>query len=135
LLYSTWIILEGDKKMKTFSSEEFIKMKNPNPSKPYQPDALTQEDQAKELGGLFSLLGPGSRVPYHYHNNRESIIIIISGKATEIVEGKEIPIKAGDILYLPAGERHATVNTSDKDVRYFEFFTRPPRQADFVEVK
>jgi len=121
--------------MKIFRSKDYIEMENPNPGLLYQPEILTQGNQAREIGGVFSLLVSGSRVPYHYHQNRESIIVVISGEATEIVEGKEIPIKAGDILYLPAGEKHAMVNTSDKDVRYLEFFTRPPRQADFVEVK
>lgn len=74
-------------------------------------------------------------MPYHYHNNRESILIAISGEAIEVIEGKEIPIKAGDVLYIPSGEKHTTINRSDKDFRYLEFFTYPPLGADFVEVK
>jgi quercetin dioxygenase-like cupin family protein len=77
----------------------------------------------------------GSQVPYHYHKNRESIIIVISGEAIEVVEGKEIPIKAGDVLFIPAGEKHSIINRSNQDFRYLEFFTCPPLSADFVEVK
>jgi len=77
---------------------------------------------------------PGSQVPYHYHERRESIIIVISGEAIEVIEGKEIPIKAGDVLHIPAGEKHTTINRSDKDFRYLEFYTSPPLSADFVEV-
>jgi len=121
--------------MKIFKTDEFINMENPNPGESYRPEILTKEQKAKDLGGMFGLLVAGSQVPYHYHNKRESIIIVISGDATEIVEGREIPIKTGDILYIPAGEKHMTLNKSDKDFRYLEFFTCPPLSADFVEVK
>jgi quercetin dioxygenase-like cupin family protein len=121
--------------MKIFKSQEYIKMANPTPGKPYRPEILTKEHQAKKLGGMFGLLVAGSQVPYHYHNNRESIIIVISGEATEVIEGKEIPVKAGDVLFIPAGEKHSTINRSNQDFRYLEFFTCPPLTADFVEVK
>ncbi|MBM4276377.1 MAG: cupin domain-containing protein [Deltaproteobacteria bacterium] len=121
--------------MKIFKLEDYIQMENPTPGKPYRPEILTQDHQAKNLGGMFGLLVPGSQVPYHYHNNRESIIIAISGEAIEVIEGKEFPIKAGDVLYIPPGEKHTTINRSDRDFRYLEYFTFPPVGADFVEVK
>ena len=121
--------------MKMFKSEDYVRMANPTPGKPYRPEILTKEHQAKNLGGMFGLLVAGSKVPYHYHNNRESIIIVISGEATEVIENQEIPIKPGDVLFIPAGEKHATINRSNQDFRYLEFFTFPPLAADFVEVK
>jgi quercetin dioxygenase-like cupin family protein len=120
--------------MKIFRTDDYIKLENPNPGKPYRPEILTTEHGAKNIGGMLGLLVAGSQVPYHYHKNRESIIIVISGEATEVVEGKEIPIKAGDVLYIPAGEKHMTINRSNKDFRYLEYFTYPPGTADFVEV-
>ena len=121
--------------MKIFKTDDYIKLENPNPGKPYRPEILTTEHGAKNIGGMLGLLVPGSQVPYHYHNNRESIIIVISGEATEVIEGKEIPIKAGDVLFIPAGEKHSMINRSNQDFRYLEFFTCPPLSADFVEVK
>jgi quercetin dioxygenase-like cupin family protein len=121
--------------MKIFKTEDYVKMENPTPGKPYRPEILTAEHGIKNLGGMFGLLVAGSQVPYHYHNNRESIIIAISGEATEVIDGKEIPIKAGDVLYIPPGEKHTTINRSTKDFRYLEYFTCPPVGADFVEVK
>ena len=64
-----------------------------------------------------------------------AIIIVISGEATEVIEGQETPIKAGNVLFIPAGEKHTTINRSKQDFRYLEFFTCPPLAADFVEVK
>jgi quercetin dioxygenase-like cupin family protein len=121
--------------MKIIRVEDYMRMENPNPGKPYRPEILTREDKAKALGGMFGLLVPGSQVPYHYHRERESVIIAISGEAIEVVDGKEFPFKAGDVFYISAGEKHMTLNHSGEDFRYLEFFTSPPVTADFVEVK
>ena len=121
--------------MEIFRTEDFIKIENPNPSTRFRKEILTNEQKAENLEGIFGLLSPGNEVPYHFHSKRESIIIAISGEATEIVEGKEIPIKANDVLYIPAREKHMTVNRTDKDFRYLEFFTCPTGTADFIEVK
>lgn len=121
--------------MKMFKSEEYVRMANPTPGKPYRPEILVTDDGAKSLGGMFGLLTPGSQVPYHYHHERESVIVVISGEGIEVIDGHEIPITAGDILFIPAGEKHTTINRSDTDLRYLEYFTCPPLGADFVEVK
>ena len=121
--------------MEIFRIEEFIKTENPNPGTRFRIEFLAGEQKAENLGAIFGLLPAGSQAPYHFHNKRESIIIPISGEATEIVEGKEIPIKANDILYIPAREKHTTVNRTDKDFLYLEFHTYPPVEADFIEVK
>ena len=121
--------------MEIFRIEEFIKVKNPDSGTGYRQEILTNQQKAENLGGIFRVLVPGDEVPYHFHNKRESIIIAISGEATEIIEGEEIPIKANDVLYIPAGEKHMTVNNTSNDFRYLEFFTCPPVMADRVEVK
>jgi uncharacterized cupin superfamily protein len=121
--------------MKVFKTDDYVRMTNPTPGEAYKPEILTADHGAKNLGGIFGLLPPGSPSVYHYHQNRESIILLVSGEGTEIVEGRETSVKAGDILFIPAGEKHALVNRSGRDLRYLEFFTYPPVKADFVEVK
>ena len=53
----------------------------------------------------------------------------------EVLEGEEVPIKAGDVLFIPPEEKHTIVNKSDKDLRFLEFFTYPPTPADFIVVE
>jgi mannose-6-phosphate isomerase-like protein (cupin superfamily) len=118
--------------MKLFKGKDFREFKNPSPGAVHRSDILDQEDAAKELGGMFALLEPGKHVPLHHHEKRESIIVIISGEAIEMIEGREFPIESGDVLYIPAGEKHALFNRSDHAVRYLEFFTYPPAEADFI---
>ena len=121
--------------MRLFDVDEYIHFKNPKPESIYRIEILNGEDRAKDLGGLFGVLPPGGQVPYHYHKNRDSVLIAVSGEAVETVEGKETPFKAGQVIYIPPGEKHKMVNKSNREFRYLEFFTCPPALADFVEVK
>ncbi len=120
--------------MKRFKTEDYVRMENPTQGKSFRPEILTAEHGAKDLGGMFGLLPPGTQVPYHYHNKRESVITIISGNGIEVMDGEEIPISAGDVFFIPAGVKHTTINNSEKDLRYLEFYTQPPVGSDFVEV-
>lgn len=122
--------------MKIFNSEEFINMENPTPSTTFIKELLGAQD-AQRLIGVFGLVVPGSKGGnYHYHEKGEHIITIISGEGTEIIEGEEFPVKAGDVLFIPAGEKHTIMNNSDRDLRYFGFCTcTVPGKRDMVEVK
>ena len=121
--------------MEMFKIGEYAIMENPAPGQRFVKYILADEQRASNLRGIFTLLSPGNQVPYHFHNERESIIIAISGKATEIVEGKKFPVEANDVLYIPAKEKHGLVNTSDKDFRYLEFFTGSPGVVDRIDVE
>jgi len=112
--------------MEMFKFEELIHMKNPNQDKVYRQSILTDQHNAKKLEGMFVILPAGDEVAYHYHNERESIFIALSGEAIEIVEGKECPMKANDVLFLPAVEKHGTINRTDKEFRFVEISTTSP---------
>ncbi len=118
-----------------FKSGDYAKFQIPTPGEPFRPEILTAGQGAEHLGGMFGVLPAGTQVAYHYHVNRESIIVAISGEATEVIEGKELAFKTGDIYYIPAGKKHTTINRTNADFRYLEFFTYPPMASDFVEVK
>jgi quercetin dioxygenase-like cupin family protein len=120
--------------MKIFRFKDLLKIKKQDPSKnTYRPEVLTKSDGAINLGGMFGLLEPGSEVPYHFHKERESVIIILEGKAVEIIEGRKFILKKGDILFISAKEKHSIKNHSEKDLKYIEFFTNPPLSADFFD--
>jgi quercetin dioxygenase-like cupin family protein len=121
--------------MKVFKTEEYNRLENPTPGEFYRTTILSEEHKAKDLGGIFGLLVPGSEVPLHIHNKRESIFIPISGEVTVIYEDQESTVKVGDVVYMPPGKKHGLVNRSDKDMRYIEFLTYPPVEADFIKVE
>ncbi len=121
--------------MIVFRREEFLGRENPTPGKTHRTEILSPEEKAKELGGLFGVMVVGGHGNYHYHERRESVIFILQGEGAERHEGGEIPVKAGDVIFIPPGEKHMLMNKSDRDLRYLEFFTHPPMKADFIEVR
>ncbi|MFC2007718.1 cupin domain-containing protein [Chloroflexota bacterium] len=118
--------------MEIFKIEEYLKMENPTPGTPLRRHFLTAEQKAVNIGGLCVVLAPGEQVDYHYHEGREAIFIAISGEGTEIIEGEEFTIKTNDILYIPAGEKHGTINKSDGEFRFLEFYTCTPGVPDRI---
>ncbi|HRQ72024.1 MAG TPA: cupin domain-containing protein [Phycisphaerales bacterium] len=47
----------------------------------------------------------GGHTPRHSHDY-EHEVFIVSGSGTILLEGKERPIRAGDVIYVPANEEH-----------------------------
>ena len=120
--------------MELFRIDEFVKMENPNPGERYRQDILTDKEKAAHLFGIFIVLTPGENVPYHYHAERESLICAISGEATETVEGRDFQFKAGDVLYIPAGEKHGMANNTNEEFRFLEYYTGSPGVDDRIMV-
>ncbi|MBI4296812.1 MAG: cupin domain-containing protein [Chloroflexi bacterium] len=117
--------------MELFKIAEYLKKANPEPGKRYTQQLL--EQKAENLVGLFAVLPPGTQTPYHFHDERESVIIVISGQATELVECKRIPIQVNDVLFIPAKQKHGIENRTHGELRHLEFQVGKPGEADFVE--
>ena len=123
--------------MKIFRIDDLKSSKNPNSAeKLFRSDALTEADGAFNLGAISVIQEPGAEPNYHYHEKRESVLVVVSGEAIENVEGKDYDLKAGDIIFLKANEKHSVRNKSTTEqMRFIEFFTEPPAGKDFVTVK
>jgi uncharacterized cupin superfamily protein len=121
--------------MKKLNIDEFIKTEIAAQGLNSKIEILT-DCGAQKITGVFGFVRPGGQGgDYHFHEKDEHIIIIIDGEGIELVEGKEIPVKAGDVLFVPSGEKHTTINNSDKDLRYIGFLTcSSPGKRDVVEV-
>ncbi len=124
-----------NRSLKVWKTDQYREMTNPIPGEWFRTPILGDEDRAKELGGLVVILPPGQTVPYHYHKNRESILMVLSGEAIELYEDKEYPIQAGDVIFIPAGAKHSVINRTDKEIHFLEFFTHPPMASDFIKVQ
>ncbi len=88
--------------------------------------ALT-EGNSKYSSVAFYELPPGkSNYPYHYHLTSEETFYIISGTGIlKTLEGEK-EVRAGDLLFFPAGEQgaHKLTNASDSDpLVYIDFDT------------
>lgn len=119
--------------MEIFKIAEYVRKANPETGNRHTERLL--EKKAENLSGLFSVIPPGGQTPYHFHNKRESVIIIVSGQGMEVVEGAKIPIQAGDVLFIPSKQKHCMENGSTGELRYLEFQAGNPNEADLVQVE
>ena len=87
---------------------------------------LAKGTAARKLGASIDVLAPGKRVcPYHLHHAQEEMFVILEGHGTLRVAGEKLPIKAGDVIFTPAGPDypHQILNTSDAPLKYLSIST------------
>jgi mannose-6-phosphate isomerase-like protein (cupin superfamily) len=76
--------------------------------------------------------GDAPRGP-HLHDGFEECIYVLSGQGMTVAESGEIPIKPGDIVLIPAGEKHMTRNTGSEPLVLLCFFPVPDVTAGTTE--
>ncbi len=65
--------------------------------------------------------GEAPRGP-HYHQGFEECIFVMSGQGTTHADSGEYPLKAGDTILVPSGEKHVTRNTGTEPLVLLCFF-------------
>ena len=74
---------------------------------------FSPEEGVKNLTLNYAEFQPGQAVKQHVHPHSEDVIVVLKGKGIFKVEGKEYSIEAGDVIYVPPGEKHGmTVGTA-----------------------
>jgi mannose-6-phosphate isomerase-like protein (cupin superfamily) len=58
----------------------------------------------------------------HFHNGFEECIFVMSGEGCMEADSGKYPVKAGDTLLVPAGEKHVTRNTGNEPLMLLCFF-------------
>ena len=58
----------------------------------------------------------------HQHYDFEECIYVLSGTGTTVADSGEFPLKPGDTLLVPAGEKHVTRNTGSEPLLLLCFF-------------
>jgi quercetin dioxygenase-like cupin family protein len=69
---------------------------------------------SKEYEANVVNFGRGVRNKFHSHD-REQILIVTSGKGTIATEAEEKVISPGDVVIIPAGEKHWHGATKDSE--------------------
>jgi uncharacterized cupin superfamily protein len=89
---------------------------------------------AGKLGASIDVVAPGMRsCPYHFHYAQEEMFIVLEGTGTLRVAGEQLPIKSGDVIFIPPGPEypHQIINTSQAPLKYLSISTR--EQPELVE--
>jgi len=82
---------------------------------------------ACKLGASIDTIPPGKRsCPYHFHHAQEEMFVVLEGSGTLRVAGEMLPLRAGDVVFIPPGPQypHQIINTSDQPLKYLSVSTR-----------
>jgi uncharacterized cupin superfamily protein len=82
---------------------------------------------AQKLGATIDTVPPGKQsCPYHFHHAQEEMFVVLEGSGTLRVAGERLPIRAGDVIFIPPGPEypHHIINTSKAPLRYLSISTR-----------
>ena len=94
------------------------------------PGRVSLEPVSGEIGSKVSFRIAQIAVPQpgdkkrgpHVHHQFEECIYVLSGQGTMHAESGEHPVRPGDILLVPAGEKHMTLNTGAEPLVLLCFF-------------
>ncbi len=88
---------------------------------------LARGTAAQKLGLSVDIVAPAMRsCPYHFHYAQEEAFVILEGEGSLRVAGEMLPIRAGDVIFIPAGPDypHQIINTSGAALKYLSISTR-----------
>lgn len=68
----------------------------------------------------------GDRIPLHRHDVDE-MVIVIDGQGSYHLDGEDVGVSAGDVVFIPAGAAHGTRNTGSTPLHVHAVF--PSRQV------
>lgn len=66
-------------------------------------------ESARLLVGL-NAFEPGQEHPLHAHAGQDKVYHVIEGEGLFLLEGRELPMKSGDLLIAPEGAAHGVRN-------------------------
>ena len=69
-------------------------------------------------------VAPGGHTPHHAHDY-EHEILILSGSGVAKSEQGDRPFKAGDVIFVPANEKHQFVNNTDEPCAFICLIPAP----------
>lgn len=74
-----------------------------------------------EIGATLIAFGQstypsGATHENHYHPHAEEVVMVVSGRGTQIVGDAALDVGAGDICFIPCGTPHRITGTSEEDL-------------------
>jgi len=79
--------------------------------------AISARDGAPNMAMRFFEVAPAGNTPLHNHPY-EHEIYILEGAGTVWRDGREVPLKPGDVLYIPADEKHQFKNAGQQPFKF-----------------
>ncbi len=97
----------------------------------YSPDKMgkaTLFESSRLLVGL-NAFEPGQEHALHAHAGQDKAYLVISGTGRFLLEGRDVPMRAGDLLVAPEGVPHGVRNTGSERLLVLAILAPAPAPA------
>jgi quercetin dioxygenase-like cupin family protein len=97
----------------------------------YGPDRMgksTLFESANLLVGL-NAFEPGQEHALHGHAGQDKVYLVAGGSGLFLLEGRELPMSAGDLLIAPAGVPHGVRNNGAERLLVVAVLAPAPRRS------
>jgi len=106
---------------------------DPDDYRPASSWALSVDpDGRAAFGVVHERIGVGDRIPRHWHDVDE-VVLYEGGAARVHLDGADVDVGAGAIVFVPAGAIHGTVNIGDEPVEVRAVFPGTRVRMDAIE--
>ena len=95
----------------------------------FSPDKMgkaTLFESPRLLVGL-NAFEPGQAHALHAHAGQDKVYLVIAGEGVFLLEGQQLPMRAGELLVAPEGVPHGIQNTSEDRLIVLAILAPSPR--------
>src|SRR5512137_304290 len=93
---------------------------------------LRSADSAHRMAVMEVEVPPGSGVPPHSHAVEEEAYFVLEGVLAMTVDGRDVPLAAGDFAHVPPGAVHGYRNASATPARFLAWTVGGPIDEFFL---
>ena len=90
------------------------------------------EDGDQGLAVLMERCAVGDRIPLHRHDVDE-VVIVVDGGGEYTLDGDVQHVESGDVIFIPAGTVHGTVNSRDTTLHLHAVFPSRRVRMEMIE--
>jgi quercetin dioxygenase-like cupin family protein len=106
---------------------------DPDDYRPGSSWALSVDPEGRAAFGVIDeRIGVGDRIPRHWHDVDE-VVLYEGGTARIHLDGRDVDVRAGAIVFIPAGAVHGTLNVGDEPVAIRAVFPTTTVRMDAIE--
>jgi oxalate decarboxylase/phosphoglucose isomerase-like protein (cupin superfamily) len=91
-------------------------------------------NDAERFSAGMVQLKPGKGHDLHTHPDSEEILFVIGGRGEQTVAGETREIGPGEMIYIPAGIEHGTINTSWKPLQLLAVYAPPGPEEQLADL-
>lgn len=89
---------------------------------------------SKDASVNMTVYMPGINSGAHYHNATDEIDYVVTGQANLTLNGKDYPVKAGDLIHIPPFNVHDYRAAENESFQILVFFMPPLAENDRIYV-